>query len=164
MIFLSLQFQFQNPRWLVLLHILPYQYPLDRKAGMFKEKFFSRYELPMVRLYSFFPIVKNRLAPPLLITALENGIYFSEISGARLLCCLCEAATDLHELLARASLASSSLASSAQVTSILQAASLLEAEQTALHRAGCPGFRETSAAQADNRAGMLHNTHLSSLL
>ena len=128
---------------------------------MFKEEFFSRYELSLVRLSSFAPLAKNQI-PRLVITALANGIYFTERSGARLLCCLCETAIDLHELFARASLASSSLASSAHVTSFLQAASLLEAEQTALHRAGCPGFRETSAAQADNRTGML--PHLSSLL
>ena len=149
--------------WSFFVSSFPFQFLYDRKAGMFKEQFFLRYELPLVRLSSFAPLVKNQF-PPLVIIALANKIYFTERSGARLLCCLCETATDLHELLARSSLATSLLASSATLTSFLQGASLLEAEQTVLHRAGCPGFRETFAAQADNLAGMLHSSFIALMI
>ena len=126
------------------------------------KEFFWRVELPLVRLSLFSALLETQLPPPLIFTALANGIYFTDHSGSRLLCCLCEAETDLHELFARESLASSSLQASTQAPSFVQVAHMLEAAQTAMHKTGCPGFRETSAIQGDtsSRAGMLYSSSL----
>ena len=130
---------------------------ISKLACSYKE-FSRRVELPLVRLSSFSALLEAQLQSPVTFTALANDIHFTEHSGSRLLCFLCEAETDLHELFERASLASSSHQDSTQAPSFAQAAHMVEAAQTAMHNTGCPRSRDASVAQANNHAGMLYSS------
>ena len=122
---------------------------------MFPVEYFSRYEIPLVRLSSLYALVRSQLLPQLVLSAIANDTYFSDITGARLLCCLCERATDLRELHVSVSLLLHPPTVPLRFSSPSHAFSLVEAAQALLHRPGCPACLHVSANRSNNIVGML---------
>ena len=125
------------------------------RADEFSSEYHSRYELPLVRLVSFYELSKPLSPAPfrLLLVALADGVYYARLSCAHLVCCLCDGSTDLQPLLTRLSLAQATLASEPTPerprTFAAQLATLLEDIHGSLHRNGCPKASSDGANNAN---------------
>lgn len=115
---------------------------LFSKSWHVQGEHFSRYELPLVRLSSFAGLAAHLVQTrQVVITALADGIYYTDRSVARLCCCLCDGATDLRELLARTSLSADTASAMPMHVSSSAIEALLQGTTVSLHQAGCPVSR-----------------------
>lgn len=106
----------------------------------------SRYELHLIRLASFYGLLRSPLPSQLITSQVADGFYHTENTTAFLSCCVCDAKADLRDIIARATLASTTLSHVHTYSVATRIAQVIEAEQRALHNQQCPVFTEQRAS------------------